>query len=157
MAATAGINQYLNNHYEGMSPEQLILVLFKAALDRIQLVREGIDENNIQKRGENLSKAIAIISELHASVDTTMNDENALFLQGLYRSILTELPKVSLNNDIKILERSHAYISRLKEIWEQDVMGKEKPVKVQKKGGIKPGAAGYGAGAGQGAFHSFAV
>lgn len=51
MAAAAGLQTYLTTHYEGMSPEQLILLLFKGALDRLRLVREGIEEKNIQKRG----------------------------------------------------------------------------------------------------------
>lgn len=127
MAATAEINQYLNNHYDGMEPEQLILMLFKGALERIRLTREGIEENNIQKRGENLSKTIAIIAELNSSIDTTMNDESTQFLRGLYSAILTELPKVSLTNDKKILMRTHKYISKLKDIWENDVMGKGSP------------------------------
>ncbi len=110
-----------------MEPEQLILMLFKGALERIRLTREGIEENNIQKRGENLSKTIAIISELNSSLDTTMNDESTQFLRGLYSAILAELPKVSLTNDKKILMRTHKYISKLKEIWENDVMGKKSP------------------------------
>ncbi|HAR34386.1 MAG TPA: flagellar export chaperone FliS, partial [Desulfobacter sp.] len=69
MAAYQQLHTYLNNHYEGMDPEQLILLLFKGALTRMKLAREGIEEGNIQKKGENLSKVIAIISELNASVD----------------------------------------------------------------------------------------
>ena len=125
MAVPAQINRYLNNHYEGMEPEQLILMLFKGALERIRLTREGIEEKNIKKRGENLSKAIAIISELNSSIDTSMNDESTQFLRGLYAAILAELPKVSINNDTEILRRAHSYISRLKEIWEKDVIGKD--------------------------------
>lgn len=124
MTALAQVNQYLNNHYQGMEPEQLILLLYKGALDRIQMTREGIKEKNIQKRGENLSKLIAIISELNASVDTEMNDESTLFLRGLYTAILTELPKISLGNRMDILDRTEAYIKELKSIWEKDVMGK---------------------------------
>lgn len=150
MAAPAEINKYLNNHYEGMKPEQLILMLFKGALDRIRLTREGIEENDIKKRGENLSKAIAIISELNSSVDTTMDDESTLFLRGLYTAILAELPKVSINNDKKILQRTHVYISKLKEIWENDVMGKG----LQKKGTFSKN---YKNGTGKTAFHSISV
>lgn len=125
MAAYQQLHTYLNNHYEGMDPEQLILLLFKGALTRMKLAREGIEEGNIQKKGENLSKVIAIISELNASVDPTMTDESTRFLKGIYTAILTELPKVTLNNDLKTLDRSKAYISRLKEIWETDVMAKK--------------------------------
>jgi flagellar secretion chaperone FliS len=124
MAVSAEINRYLNNHYEGMTPEQLILMLFKGALDRIRLAEEAIDANDLKKRGEHLSKTIAIISELHASVDTTMTDEGTIFLRGLYTAILFELPKVSMNNDKEILRKTHLYISRLKEIWETTVMAK---------------------------------
>lgn len=125
MAAYPQINNYLSNHYDGMSPEQLILMLYNGALSRLKLAREGILENNIPKKGENLSKAIAIISELNASVSSKMNDESTQFLRGLYTAILTELPKVSMNNDIKIIDRTSAYIAELKSIWEKDVMGKK--------------------------------
>jgi flagellar protein FliS len=153
MGASAEINRYLNNHYEGMYPEQLILMLFKGALDRIHLAGEGIEENNIQKRGENLSKAIAIVSELNSSVDTSMNDESTQFLRGLYSAILTELPKVSLTNDLETLRRAHAYISKLKEIWETEVMGKGVQHKKPAGSLLKQ----YGSGTGKNIFHSIAV
>ena len=127
MAAYRQINNYLHNHYEGMAPEQLILLLFKGAVSRLTQARQGIEENNVQKKGENLSKAIAIISELNASVDTTIKDESTRFLKDLYEAILEELPKVILNNDLKTLDRAKGYIERLKEIWETDVIQKAKP------------------------------
>ncbi len=126
MSANQQMKTYLNNHYDGMGSEQLILLLYKGALSRMRLTREGINENNAQKKGENLSKAIAIISELNASVDTKMGDGSTLFLRGLYMAILAELPKVTLNNDLKTLARAENYISRLKEIWENEVMAKKK-------------------------------
>ncbi|MCP4411424.1 MAG: flagellar export chaperone FliS, partial [Gammaproteobacteria bacterium] len=126
MAAYQQVNNYLNNHYEGMEPEQLILLLFNGALSRLKLTRQGIVENDVKKRGENLSKAIAIISELHSSVDSKMDDESTVFLRGLYTAILTELPKISLNNNLDILNRAESYIQELKNIWEQDVIGKTK-------------------------------
>ncbi|MCA1794784.1 MAG: flagellar export chaperone FliS [Desulfobacteraceae bacterium] len=124
-ASYAGINTYINNHYEGMSPEKLVLLLFDAALDRIGKTRQGIVENNIPKRGENLSKAIAIIAELNTSLDPELNDETTRFLRGLYFSILIELPKVSLTNDIEILNRTERYLSQLKKIWVNDVMSQQ--------------------------------
>ena len=156
------VNQYLNNHYMGMEPEQLILLLYKGALDRIQLIREGIEEKNIRKRGENLSKLIAIISELNSSLDPKMNDDGTQFLRGLYTAILTELPKVSLNNRIDILDRTEAYIKRLKSIWKNDVMGKStgeslKPViKPFKKSTPEANSAYNGTGATK-SFNAFSV
>lgn len=110
-----------------MDPEQLILLLYKGALSRLRLTREGILEKNVQKKGENLSKAIAIIAELNASVDSKMEDDSTHFLRGLYTAILAELPKVTLDNDLNTLNRAEKYISGLKEIWEKDVMAKKRP------------------------------
>lgn len=132
MRPNDGMQKYMNNHYEGMTPEQLILMLYKGALFRLQLVKQGIEEKNIQKRGENLSKVIAIIAELNASIKPDMNDESTNFLRGLYSAILMELPKASLTNDIEIINRTERYVSRLKDIWEHDVMGKKpEPMKQQ--------------------------
>ena len=60
-----------------------------------------------------------------------MKDESTEFLRGLYNAMLMELPKVSINNDIKILKRTEAYILKLKEIWENDVMAEEKANKLK--------------------------
>lgn len=128
MVASNAYNSYRNSQaYDGMDPKELILLLYKEALKRIRLAREGIIENRPGKRGEHLGRAIAIVSELNSSLDSCIDTEEINFLRGLYRAILAELPKVSLTNDVKILDTAFGYISKLKEIWEKDVMGKEAP------------------------------
>lgn len=125
MAACTGYDMYRSNHFEGMDPKRLILMLYDGALKHIRLAREGVDQGDIRKRGENLGKVIAIVSELNACLDNTIHDESVDFLRGLYMAILMELPKVSINNDIRILDRSYGYIERLRAIWEKDVMGEK--------------------------------
>lgn len=122
MSVAKNLNAYLNNHYEGMTPEKLIHLLYKGALRHLTYAREGILEKNPKKRGEHLSKVIAIVSELNASIDPEMNDESTRFLRGLYTSILMELPKVSLTNDIKAVDLTYSYIEKLNEIWETQVL-----------------------------------
>ncbi len=129
MAPYQQINNYLSNHYEGMDPKQLILLLYKGAADRLRLTREGIEKKDIRKKGENLGKAIAIITELNASLDSSMEDESTEFLRGLYGSILLELSRVPLSNDIEVLKQAERYMLKLKDIWENDVMKDKKPGK----------------------------
>ncbi len=117
---------YLTSHYEGMDPKQLILMLYDGALKHIRLARSGIEQKNIQMRGEHLGRAIAIIAELNACLDTKINDEAVAFLRGLYAAILAELPKVSINNDINILNQTDTYIGELRKIWVSTVL-KAKP------------------------------
>ena len=124
MSVAKNLNTYLNNHYEGMTPEKLIHLLYKGALKHLTCAREGIIEKSPKKRGEHLSKVIAIVSELNASIDPTMNDESTRFLRGLYTSILTELPKVSLTNEVKTIDLAYSYLEKLNEIWETQVLNK---------------------------------
>ncbi len=124
MSSATNMNIYLNNHYEGMTPEKLIQMLYRGAIKNLALAREGINENNPKKRGEHLSKTIAIISELNSSLNTEIQDESTQFLRGLYSSILAELPKISITNDIKALDLAYSYIEKLDEIWEHEVMAK---------------------------------
>ncbi|MGD9824486.1 flagellar export chaperone FliS [Desulfobacter sp.] len=122
MSVAKNLNTYLNNHYEGMTPENLIHLLYKGALKHLKCAREGIIEKSPKKRGEHLSRVIAIVSELNASIDPTMNDDSTRFLRGLYTSILMELPKISLTNDVKTIDLASAYIEKLNEIWETQVL-----------------------------------
>ncbi len=122
MALSTRYETYRQSHYEGMDPKRLILMLYDGALQHIRLAREAIQTGNVQKRGESLSKVIAIVSELNASLDSRYQDEPIRFLRGLYAAILTEMPKVSLTNDITILDRTEAYVEQLKTIWTSTVM-----------------------------------
>lgn len=124
-ANNKGCDAYLNSYYEGMSPNRLILALYEGALKHIRLAKEGVIEKDPKKRGENLSCAIAIVSELNSCLDSNIRDDSIEFLRGFYISIMTELPKVLLNNDVKILDQTFSYINRLKDIWKNNVMGEK--------------------------------
>lgn len=114
--------------HECMEPQQLTLLLYKEAIRRLNLTKNALLEKNIPQRGENLGRAIAIISELNACLAQAANaTEEILFLRGLYASILTELPKVNVTKNVDTIEMVLRYMQKLKEIWENDVIGKKKP------------------------------
>lgn len=103
-------------------PVKLVHLMYERLIVHLDVAVEGIEEGNAQKRGENLGKAIAIITELNASIKNDDQSEAAVFLRGLYTTILVELPKVSINNDKAIVVRARKYIKRLMETWEQTAM-----------------------------------
>jgi flagellar protein FliS len=111
-----------------MPQEKLIHLLYERALLHLRCAEEGIDERNPQKRGENLGKAIAFVTELSASLDMAKGGETAVFLRGLYEAMLLELSKVSVTNDIGVIKRAYGYLQTLKEGWEQTVMKPTAPV-----------------------------
>ncbi|MFA6498088.1 MAG: flagellar export chaperone FliS [Desulfurivibrionaceae bacterium] len=105
-----------------IQPAKLIHMLYERVLVHLELAEEGILEQTPKKRGENLGKAIAIISELQASIKSEDHSEAAQFLRGLYGAILMELPKISVSQDVKVLRQARTYLERLKGIWEETAM-----------------------------------
>jgi flagellar protein FliS len=125
MVGTQAYNRYRNSQvYDGMDPKELILLLYNEALKRLTLAKKGLMQGNSRVRGEHLGRAIAIIAELHTCLDSNADAEEIRFLRGLYQAILLELPKVNLTNDVQTLDTAFAYIAKLRDIWQDHVMGK---------------------------------
>src|SRR5919108_2531676 len=124
MAARYARNAYLQAKVQPETdPKRLILMLYEGALDDLRLTKEGIEQQNARKRGEHLSRAVAIVSTLFTSLHNDTMDESIAFLHGLYQSILVELAKVAVTHDVHVLDLAFRYLERLKQIWEHDVMG----------------------------------
>lgn len=103
-------------------PVKLIHMLYERVLLHLTIAEEGVLQMDPGKRGENIGKAIAIITELNSALSSDDESEAVQFLRGLYTAVLLELPKVSLTNDIQILRQSVKYMQQLKEIWQQTAM-----------------------------------
>ena len=104
-------------------PKRLILMLYEGVLEDLRLAKEGIEQQDTRKRGEHLSRAVAIVSTLLTSLHNDTMDESIAFLRGLYQSMLVELAKVAVTHDVQVLDLAFRYLERLKQIWEHDVMG----------------------------------
>src|SRR5262245_52298066 len=117
MAAHYARNAYLQAKVQpATDPKRLILMLYEGALEDLRLAKEGIEQQDARKRGEHLSRAVAIISHLFTSLDSNVNDEPIVFLRGLYQSMLVELSKVAITHDIKTLDLAFRYLEQLKHI-----------------------------------------
>ena len=103
-------------------PVKLIHLLYERVLIHLNLAEQGVRQGDVKARGENLSKAIAIVSELNASIKDSDASEAAAFLRGLYSAILVELPKVGITGDPGAISQAHRYLDRLREIWEATAM-----------------------------------
>ena len=100
-------------------PVKLIQLMYERLLVHLEIAEGGILQKDVKLRGENLSRAIALVTELYASIKEDDESEAAGFLRGLYSSILVELPKAGLTNDVEVVRTAIRYIQRLKEIWEK--------------------------------------
>ncbi len=113
-------------------PAKLVHMMYERLLLNLACAGEGLEENDLKKRGENLSKAIAIITELNCCITPGDESEPAQFLRGMYAAMLIELGKVAVTKDAAVVRQAQRYVSRLKEIWEETAM-RENGLAVERK------------------------
>lgn len=116
-------NAYRKSESEArIHPVKLIYMLYDRVVIHLEEAEEAVLKNDAKKRGENLGKAIAIVTELIASIKEDDKSEAAEFLRGLYTAILVELPKVSMSGDIEPLRLANRYLRKLRDVWKETAM-----------------------------------
>lgn len=100
------------------SPHQLVLLLMKAAIDRMNYAKGAIQKVEIEKRTTQINKAVDIVSALKGALDMNSGQDVAKNLDNLYAYILMQLIKANTENSIDILDECITLISTVKEGWE---------------------------------------
>jgi len=117
-----GINQYANisksSSIESATPHQLIAMLFDGALSRLNVARGCMERRDFAGKGENLGKAITIISGLQNFLDMEKGGDLAKNLDALYDYIGRILLEASIRNEISKVDESINLIKTIKEGWD---------------------------------------
>lgn len=106
---TSGINS--------ASPQKLITMLYNGGLKAIRSAQKQIKNHQIAEKGENISKAIAIIGELNASLNHDVEGEIVRNLSALYGYITRHLVHANLKNDLASLQEVEELLSSLRDAW----------------------------------------
>lgn len=102
------------------SPHKLVLMLFDGALLAIAMARQAMATNKIAEKGEEISRAINIISNgLKVSLDTQAGGELAARLGALYDYMCNRLLQANLRNEAAALNEVDALLRELKTAWEE--------------------------------------
>ncbi|GAB4260400.1 MAG: flagellar export chaperone FliS [Methylomicrobium sp.] len=120
-----GIRQYAVNSYksgmvaevEEASPHRLIQMLYEGGLQRIAFAKGALMRNQIAEKGENISRAIAIIGGLRSSLDLSQG-EIAQNLDNLYEYMERRLLEANLKNDVAILDEISGLLKEIKLAWD---------------------------------------
>ncbi len=100
------------------TPEQLITLLFDGAQAAMAKARLYMQSNNIQGRGQAISKAIDIVdSGLKASVDMEAGGELATNLTATYELIIRNLLLANLHADLSKLDLAERLLTDIADAW----------------------------------------
>ena len=112
----SGYNAYKNNSVNYASKEQLLLMLVDGAVKYAKIGRAAIEEKNITKAHESLTRTQDIFVELMASLDTGAG-EWAKQISKVYEFINYKVGQANLKKDIKELEEVIPFIEDIRNMW----------------------------------------
>lgn len=102
------------------SSDQLITLLFDGALSALVRARLFLQDGNIVKKGESLSKAINIIDNgLKVGLEEDSEDELTRNLYSLYRYMVHRLLRANLDNDVTIIEEVETLLRNIADAWKE--------------------------------------
>ena len=116
-----GIGAYKNTSVKTASKEQILLMLYQAAIKNCKKGIEAIQDNDIQKKGEYIGRMQDIIIELTNSLDHNIGGEITKELNSLYDFVLHESTQANIHLDSKKLEGCLNILSTLYEGWTKAV------------------------------------
>jgi flagellar protein FliS len=112
-------NQYQQTQVMTSSRVQIVVLLYDAAVQSIELARAGIESNNPQDKGRFIGRAISIIGELNSVLDFEQGGEIARSLHRLYEYMLSELVMANARNDVRRLDGPLRSLTTLREGWRE--------------------------------------
>ena len=105
---------------QSASAHQLITMLYNGAIDAMNLAKAAIANQQIEAKGQAISKAIRIIDEgLKSSLNLDDGGELSQHLYGLYGYICTRLTLANLRNDPAVLDECISLLVPVREVWMQ--------------------------------------
>jgi len=122
MNAVSAMKQYqqvsVHSGIMDASPHRLVQMLMEGALEKIALAKGNMTNNEIASKGENISKAISIISGLQSSLNKDAGGEIAENLSNLYDYMSHRLVIANLRNDENILDEIAGLMVEIKMGWD---------------------------------------
>ena len=101
-------------------------MLYEGCIKFIRISKFKLQEKKIAEKGKNISKALAIVSELINTLDHDVGGQLARDLEALYMFMMDKLIEANLNNKIEDLEIVEKLLNTLYEAW-TDVITNPRP------------------------------
>ncbi|MCP9473011.1 MAG: flagellar export chaperone FliS [Nitrospira sp.] len=121
-------NQYRQTQVMTSSRVQIVVLLYDAAIQSIELARQAIETHNIADKGRFLGRAISIVGELDCALDYERGGEIARLLHQIYEYAMAELVEANVRNDRRRLEGALRCLNVLREGWREAAVQDRAPL-----------------------------
>jgi flagellar protein FliS len=112
-----GIALYRENAVTMASKSGLVIKLYDGAIKFLNLSTDAAHAGKLDKKGEYLGRAMAIIEELDRSLDMKVGGEIAANLHKLYVFMNTRLARASIREDATPIRHVISLLNELNQGW----------------------------------------
>jgi flagellar protein FliS len=109
--------EYLAHRVTAASPLELIRILYEAAVQAVDQALEGLRSGDILLRGNSVTKAIEILSELRVSLRREVNPEYCDTLSGLYSYLQRQLIRAHAEKSESLFQEAGRLLRTLLDGW----------------------------------------
>ena len=111
--------QYEQTQVVTSSGVQLVVLLYDAAIQSMEMARREIQAKNVKEKARHLGRAIAIVGELNSVLNLDQGGEIARSLRRLYDYMLMELVEANARNNAHKLDGPLRCLGTLREAWRE--------------------------------------
>lgn len=101
------------------NPHRLVSLMLAGIRERLRLANACIEIGDLPRKGQAISEASLIISELDGSLDHAAGGEIADGLAALYDYSQRRLTEANLNNDVAVVQEVDGLIADIESAWQQ--------------------------------------
>lgn len=116
-----GLGAYKKTSVETASKEQILLMLYQAAIKNCKKAIEAIEAKNVAKKGEYIGKMQDIVVELSNSLDFEVGGDVAKELASLYDYILYSSTQANIKIEKSHLEGCLKVLNTLYDGWTEAI------------------------------------
>lgn len=116
-----GLGAYKKTSINTASKEQILLMLYQAAIKSCKKAIEAIENNDIAKKGEHIGKMQDIVIELNNSLDFEVGGDIAQELASLYDYLLHASTQANINIEKEPLDGCLKVLNTLYEGWREAI------------------------------------
>ncbi len=127
-----GYSAYQKTNVTTAKKEDILLLLYEGCIKFVRIAKLKMAEKKIGEKGMNISKALAIISELINTLDHEKGGQLSADLEALYMFMMDKLIEANIQNKSEDIEVVEKLLVTLHEAWE-DVIKNPRPNGVPSK------------------------
>lgn len=124
MAIQNPYTAYQQNSVNTATPGELTLMLYNGCLKFIRLAAHTIENDDMERKNENLIKAQNIIQELNFTLNR--NIELSASMGAMYDYMYRRLVQANIKNDTSMLAEVEGYVTDFHDAWKQAIQSERK-------------------------------